>query len=154
MQEHLVRTTTLSYILIRWNNLARVEGTTLKPQKTFWLCTWIILKPENSLACVPGLNFALVRVIFAVLSGMMSPNVIGGKIVRWNGKIKFARSAKRRGNMHRKFMPWWSVQSSRKGYLCNSWQKTCDIRSQAWRSFFRKPFCLASSSENWNSNFK
>ena len=38
-------------------------------------CT--ILKPENYLACVIDSRYARARVILAVISGTMSPNVIG-----------------------------------------------------------------------------
>ena len=71
-----VSSQTSSYIFVCYNNFARVVVTTLNPKKTFWFCTWIILKMENGLDCVTVLWWELTRITLEVLSGTMIPNVI------------------------------------------------------------------------------
>ena len=61
-------------------------STNPNPPKAFWLFTQIILKLENSLAYLTGLGFALACVIFEVLLGMKTPNLIVCRVVRRSGE--------------------------------------------------------------------
>ena len=67
------------YILIHKKYLTQDRGITPNPLKLLWSCTQVLLKPQTGLAWVIVLRFSLARVIFAILSGMTIPNVIGCK---------------------------------------------------------------------------
>ena len=80
---------------------------------------------EKGLACVAGLRCARDRVVLAVLSEMTSPNMIGWKRLWRHGNGTSIILEKPQRNIPR-------------------------TRSQEWMRCFRKPFCLAFSSESQN----
>ena len=87
MRWKLVRTAPSRYIIYLLKHSSTDHGYLPKKTKRVLILHRDNLETETSLVCVAGLGFALKCAIVAVLSGKLSPNIIGFRIFRQSEKF-------------------------------------------------------------------